>query len=114
MANVYWRQTRQHAGGGQLGGGSSSLTSARRQQRQHNQQSTKSIGGYGYGYSKDDSEDNDDKNKGNSGSGSSLAAARRAVWWDCGCGGSFTSAQRRQRSGAEMAAKGCGWLTSRK
>jgi hypothetical protein len=114
MANVYWRRTPQHADSGQLGGSGGSLASAWHQRRQHNQQSTKSIGGYGDGNGNDDSNDNDDKNKGNGSSGGSLAAAWRAALWDRGCGGSFTSAQRRQRSGAAAAAKGCGWLTTRK
>jgi hypothetical protein len=114
MANAYWRRMRQHAGSVQLGGGSGSLKSARRQWRQHNQQSTKSVGSYGNGNGNDGSNDDEDKNKGDGSGGGSLAAARQAAQWDRGCGGSFISAQRRQRSGAAAAAKGCSWLTSRK
>jgi hypothetical protein len=51
------------------------LASARRQLRQHNQQSTKSIGGYGNRNGNDDSDDNDNKNKGNGGGGGSAAAS---------------------------------------
>jgi hypothetical protein len=50
------------------------LASERHQWRQHNQQSTKSVGGYGNGNGDDDSNDNEDKNKGNGGGGGSLAA----------------------------------------
>jgi hypothetical protein len=114
MANVYWQRTRQHASSSQLGGGGDSLASAWHQQWQHNQQSTKSVGGYGDGSGDDDSDDDDDKNEGDRDGGGSLATARWAAWWDHGCGGTFTSVQWWRRSGAAAVARGCGWLTSRK